>query len=128
MDPIGFALENFDAVGAWRTKEPGGAIDSSGQMANGTPVDGPITLREALAAEPEQFVGIVTEKLLTYARGRGLEPFDMPTVRAIVRDAAAADYRFSEIVLGIANSTAFKMKLAQSAPVTTAALEQGSVE
>jgi hypothetical protein len=128
MDPIGFALENFDAVGAWRTKEPGGAIDSSGQMANGTPVDGPITLREALAAEPEQFVGIVTEKLLTYALGRGLEPFDMPTVRAIVRDAAAADYRFSEIVLGIANSTAFKMKLAQSAPVTTAALEQGSIE
>jgi hypothetical protein len=128
MDPIGFALENFDAVGAWRTKEPGGAIDSSGQMANGTPVNGPVTLREALSTEPEQFVGIVTEKLLTYALGRGLEPFDMPTVRAIVREAAAADYRFSEVVLGIANSTAFKMKLAQPAAVTTAALEQASAE
>jgi hypothetical protein len=120
MDPIGFALENFDAVGAWRTKEPGGAIDSSGQMANGTPVTGPETLRAALTAEPEQFVGIVTEKLLTYALGRGLEAFDMPTVRAIVRDAASDDYRFSAVVLGIANSTAFKMKLAQQPETTTA--------
>jgi mono/diheme cytochrome c family protein len=120
MDPIGFALENFDAVGAWRTKEPGGAIDSSGQMANGTPVDGPDTLRAALTAEPEHFVGIVTEKLLTYALGRGLEPFDMPTVRSIVREAAADDNTFSAIVLGITNSTPFRMKVAQQAETTTA--------
>jgi mono/diheme cytochrome c family protein len=120
MDPIGFALENFDAVGAWRTKEPGGAIDSSGQMANGTPVNGPETLRAALTAEPEHFVGIVTEKLLTYALGRGLEAFDMPTVRSIVRDAANDDYKFSAVVLGIANSTAFRMKAAQQPATTTA--------
>jgi mono/diheme cytochrome c family protein len=122
MDPIGFALENFDAVGAWRTKEPGGAIDSSGQMANGTPVDGPVTLREALSAEPHQFVGIFTEKMMTYALGRGLEPFDMPTVRKIVRDAEAHDYRFSAVVLGIASSPAFTMKVAQPVDVTTAAV------
>jgi cytochrome c5 len=119
MDPIGFALENFDAIGAWRTKEPGGAIDSSGQMANGTPVNGPETLRAALTADPAQFVGIVTEKLLTYALGRGLEPYDMPTVRSIVRGAAADDYKFSSLVLGIANSTAFRMKVAQQPEVTT---------
>jgi hypothetical protein len=118
MDPIGFALENFDAVGAWRTKEPGGAIDSSGQMANGTPVNGPQTLRAALTAQPEQFVGIVTEKLLTYALGRGLEAYDMPTVRRVVRDAAQHDYHFSAVVLGIANSPAFRMKLAQGATDT----------
>jgi hypothetical protein len=125
MDPIGFALENFDAVGAWRTKEPGGAIDSSGQMANGTPVDGPDTLRAALTAEPEHFVGIVTEKLLTYALGRGLEAYDMPTVRSIVREAAQHDYRFSAVVLGIANSPAFRMKVAQdpaAATTTTASV------
>jgi cytochrome c5 len=119
MDPIGFALENFDAIGAWRTKEPGGAIDSSGQMANGTPVNGPETLRAALTADPAQFVGIVTEKLLTYALGRGLEPYDMPTVRSIVRGAAADDYKFSSLVLGIANSTAFRTKVAQQPEVTT---------
>jgi hypothetical protein len=113
MDPIGFALENFDAVGQWRTQEPGGAIDASGQMANGAQVDGPVTLRRALASEPEQFAGIVTEKLLTYALGRGLEPFDMPTVRRIVRQAAADDYRFSALVLGIANSIPFRMKVAR---------------
>ena len=119
MDPIGFALENFDAIGAWRTKEPGGSIDSSGQMANGTPVDGPETLRAALTAEPEHFVGIVTEKLLTYALGRGLEAYDMPTVRAIVRDAAQHDYRFSAVVLGIANSPAFRTKIANDAASAT---------
>jgi hypothetical protein len=125
MDPIGFALENFDAIGAWRTKEPGAAIDSSGQMANGTPVNGPETLRAALTAEPEHFVGIVTEKLLTYALGRGLEAYDMPTVRAIVRDAAEHDYRFSAVVLGIANSEAFRMKVAHddAAATTTAFVE-----
>jgi hypothetical protein len=119
MDPIGFALENFDAIGAWRTKEPGGAIDSSGQMANGTPVNGPETLRAALTADPAQFVGIVTEKLLTYALGRGLAPYDMPTVRSLLRGAAADDYKFSSLVLGLANSTAFRMKVAQQPEVTT---------
>ena len=124
MDPIGFSLENFDAIGQWRTREPGGAIDASGQMANGTPVDGPVSLREALTAEPEQFAGLVTEKLLTYALGRGLEPQDMPIVRAIVREAAAQDFRFSAIVLGVANSVPFRMRVAErqaEGPTTAAA-------
>ena len=110
MDPIGLALENFDAVGRWRTKEPGGVVDATGQLADGTPINGPISLRNALTAKPEQFVRVVTEKLLTYALGRGLEAYDMPTVRSIVRDAAKDDYRFSAIINGIANSTPFKMK------------------
>ena len=89
MDPIGFALENFDAVGAWRTREAGGPIDASGQLADGTQVDGVVTLRDALLARPELFVGTLTEKLLTYALGRGVDAHDMPAVRAIVREAAA---------------------------------------
>ncbi len=124
MDPIGFALENFDAIGQWRTKEPGGAIDASGQMANGAKVDGPISLREALTQNPEQFAGLVTEKLLTYALGRGLEPYDMPIVRQIVRNAAAENYRFSAIVLGVAESTPFRTRIATrpaDGPTTAAA-------
>src|SRR5690606_12094639 len=124
MDPIGFSLENFDAIGQWRTREPGGAIDASGQMANGTPVDGPVSLREALSQDPEQFAGLVTEKLLTYALGRGLEPYDMPIVRAIVREAAAEDFRFSAIVRGVATSVPFRMRVAErpaDGPTTAAA-------
>src|SRR5690606_39198937 len=127
MDPIGFSLENFDAIGQWRTREPGGAIDASGQMANGRKVDGPVSLREALAADPEQFAGLFTEKLLTYALGRGLEPYDMPIVRSIVRDAAAENYRFSAIVLGVARSVPFRMKAAElpaEGPTTAAASSQ----
>ena len=74
MDPVGFALENFDAVGAWRTREAGGPIDASGQLADGTPVDGVVTLRKAILDRPELFVGTMTEKLLTYALGRGVGP------------------------------------------------------
>ena len=82
MDPIGFALENFDAVGAWRTRDAGGPIDASGELADGTKVDGVVTLRQALLSRPEVFVGTMTEKLLTYALGRGLDDHDMPAVRA----------------------------------------------
>ena len=85
MDPIGFALENFDAVGAWRTREAGGTIDASGELADGTKVDGVVTLRNALLSRPDVFVGTMTEKLLTYALGRGLDAHDMPVVRSIVR-------------------------------------------
>lgn len=115
MDPIGLGLENFDAIGRWRTKEQGGAVDARGTMANGAPIDGPQSLRDALTAEPERFVHVVAEKLLTYAVGRGLEPYDMPVVRKIVADAAREDYRFSAIVTGIANSTPFHMKVAAAA-------------
>ena len=92
MDPIGFALENFDAVGAWRVKDGGTLgepIDASGQLADGTRIDGVVELRQALMREPETFVRTMTEKLLTYALGRGLTAVDMPVVRAIVRDARA---------------------------------------
>jgi hypothetical protein len=112
MDPIGLGLENFDAIGKWRTKEPGGAIDAHGQLVDGTPIDGAAALREALTANPEQFARVFTEKLLTYALGRGLEAYDMPTVRKIVRDAADDDYRFAALVQGIANSTPFRMRRA----------------
>jgi mono/diheme cytochrome c family protein len=113
MDPIGFALENFDAVGAWRSSEAGGPIDASGELADGTKVDGVVTLRKALLSRPEVFVGTMTEKLLTYGLGRGLSAPDMPVVRAIVRDAARDEYRFGSLVLGIINSTPFQFRRAQ---------------
>jgi hypothetical protein len=113
MDPIGFALENFDAVGAWRTREAGGTIDASGELADGTKVDGVVTLRNALLGRPDVFVGTMTEKLLTYALGRGLDAHDMPVVRSIVRQSAARDYRFSELVLGIVRSVPFQMRRAR---------------
>jgi hypothetical protein len=114
MDPIGLGLENFDAVGKWRTREPGGEIDAHGQLANGTPISGAAELREALTADPEQFARVFTSKLLTYALGRGLEAYDMPTVRKIVREAEGEDYRFGAIVKGIVNSVPFRMRRAQS--------------
>jgi len=110
MDPIGFALENFDAVGEWRTREAGGAIDASGELADGTRIDGVVALRQALVRQPEMFAGTLTEKLLTYGLGRGLEYYDMPVVRAIVRDAARSDYRFSAIVMEIVRSAPFRMR------------------
>ena len=110
MDPIGFALENFDAVGAWRVNDGETRIDPSDRLADGTEIDGPVTLRRALVARPEQFVSTLSEKLLTYALGRGLTAKDMPAVRAIVRAAGAQDYRMSAIVLGIAQSLPFQMR------------------
>jgi mono/diheme cytochrome c family protein len=117
MDPLGFALENFDAIGAWRVKdrEAGIAIDSSGQLADGTVVDGPVDLREALLAEPTQFVQTLTEKLMIYALGRSVEHYDMSAVRRIVRDAARDDYRFSAILAGIARSEPFTFSTAPAA-------------
>jgi hypothetical protein len=119
MDPIGFALENFDAVGAWRSREAGGPIDASGELADGSAVDGVAALRRALVSHPEVFVSTLTEKLLTYSLGRGLDYPDMPAVRAIVAAAASDGYRFSSIVLGIVNSTPFQMRAARdsSTPV-----------
>jgi hypothetical protein len=110
MDSLGFTMEQFNAVGAWRTREAGAAVDASGSFVDGTALDGVAALRQALLAKPEVFVGTLTEKLLTYGLGRGLQPHDMPVVRAIVRDAAARDYRFSSIILGIVNSAPFQMR------------------
>ena len=115
MDPLGFALENFDAVGRWRVRsESNDAIDASGVLPDGTSFEGPDGMRGALLREPERFVATVTEKLMTYALGRNVESYDMPAVRAIVRDAERNDYRFSSIVLGIVRSTPFQMRMSQS--------------
>ncbi len=111
MDPIGFALENFDAVGHWRKSDDGAVIDPSGTLFEGTHVDGPVALRNMLVARPETFVGVMTEKMLTYALGRGLEYYDMPAVRKIVNDSAANGFRFSSIVAGIVSSPPFQMKI-----------------
>jgi hypothetical protein len=116
LDPIGFALENFDAVGAWRTRDGGtlgDPIDASGQLVDGLRVDGAVALRQALMREPETFVRTLTEKLLTYAVGRGLDAPDMPAVRSIVRDAGRQNYRFTSIVLGIVRSVPFQMRTAE---------------
>ena len=110
MDPLGLALENYNAIGQWQDKDPdaGLLIDASGQLTDGTPVSSPADLWAALTKDPGGFATTFTKKLMTYALGRGLETYDMPTVRAIVRDAAAQDYRLSAIVMGIVNSDAFR--------------------
>lgn len=112
MDPLGFALENFDAIGAWRTKDrfAGTPVDASGELVDGTKVAGPADLIQALTKRPEQFVQTFTEKLMTYAMGRRVEAHDMPAVRQIVRDAARESYRFSSIVTGIVRSAPFQMR------------------
>jgi hypothetical protein len=111
MDPLGFALETFDAVGAWRADDEGVPIDATGQLADGTRVDGVVSLRRAILERPDQFVSTMTEKLLTYALGRGVGSHDMPVVRTIVRHAAEREYRFSSLVLGIVNSAPFQMRV-----------------
>ncbi|HWA23630.1 MAG TPA: DUF1592 domain-containing protein, partial [Caulobacterales bacterium] len=118
MDPLGFALENFDATGKWRTTDAGMPVDASGVLPNGTAFTGPIGLRDALLARKEQFVQAMTQKLLAYALGRQLEAYDMPTVRKIVRDARADDYRWQSIIGGIVKSGPFLMR---TAPTETAA-------
>jgi hypothetical protein len=114
MDPLGLALENFDAIGEWRDKDRQAleAIDASGRLVDGTPVNGPEDLRRALLRRPEQFVQTFTERLMTYALGRSVEAHDMPAVRKIVRDAARDDYRFSALVHGIVRSAPFQMRKA----------------
>ena len=117
MDPIGFALENFDAVGAWREMDSAGAaLDTADVLASGERVSGVAGLRAALLARPDVFVQTLTEKLLVYALGRGLNHEDMPTVRRIVADARAEGYRFSSIVFGIVRSAPFQMRLTAAAP------------
>jgi hypothetical protein len=119
IDPVGFALENFDAVGAWRTRDGGtlgDVIDASGQLADGTQISGVIALRQALLREPETFVRTLTEKLLTYGLGRGLIAADMPVVRAIAREARVRDYAFSSLVLGIVRSVPFQMRITAEGP------------
>ena len=114
MDPIGFSLENFDAIGRWRTKgEDEAPIDAAGGLPSGDTFNGIVGLRQALLKRPDRFVGAVTEKLLTYALGRGVEPYDGPAVRAILRDSQSDDYRFSTVVLNIVKSTPFQLRRSQ---------------
>ena len=132
MDPLGFALDNFDAVGKWRTTDTirtwnvyyissiaNVPIDASGTLPDGTKFDGPVGLRKILMDRPDQFVTTVTEKLLTYALGRGVEYYDQPTVRSIMREASRGNNRWSALILGIVKSTPFQMRSA--AERTTAA-------
>jgi uncharacterized protein DUF1592/uncharacterized protein DUF1588/uncharacterized protein DUF1585/uncharacterized protein DUF1587/uncharacterized protein DUF1595 len=116
MDPLGFALENFDALGKWRTtiSASNTPIDASGALPDGTKFNGPAELRTILLSHPEQFATAVTEKLLTYALGREVEFYDQPAVRKITRDAAANNYRWSSLILGIATSTPFQMRRSQA--------------
>jgi hypothetical protein len=112
MDPLGLALENFDAIGRWRPHMPGGGtIDASGAMPDGTTFDGPADLLALLAQEPTQFATVVTEKLLTYGLGRGMEYYDAPAVRQIIRTAAGDDYSLASLIVGIVQSTPFQMRL-----------------
>jgi hypothetical protein len=128
MDPLGFALETFNGVGEYRTRDASGPIDASGQLADGTKIDGVVGLRQALLKHPEYFVGTLTEKLLTYALGRPLEYYDMPVVRGIVERAARNDYHFSSLITGIVNSEPFEMKkaLEDNVPGATTAEVLGS--
>jgi hypothetical protein len=124
IDPPGFALEHFNSVGQWRElDEKGRTIDSAGVLADGTKVDGPVALREAIAKRPAAFATILTTRLMTYALGRGLEPSDMPVVRSIVKKAALDDYRFASIIAGIVESPLFQMRtrLEPSDPSNTVA-------
>ena len=118
MDPLGLSLENFDAIGQWRTLDTSHRIDASGVLLDGTKVDGPRELRQALLAQRTQFAKAVTEKLLTYALGRGLEYYDAPAVREIDRTAEANDYRWSSLVLGIVKSVPFQLRSAVGARTT----------
>jgi mono/diheme cytochrome c family protein len=117
MDPLGFALENFDAIGEWRSEDryAGTIIDASGSLIDGTAVKSPADLRAALIRRPDQFVQTVTERLMTYALGRTIEYYDMPTVRRIVRESARDKYRFSSIVNGIVRSDPFRMRMVPAA-------------
>ena len=114
MDPAGLSMENFDAIGRWRARsEAGTTVDASGGLPDGSTFSGVAGLRTALLNRPDLFVTTVTEKLLTYALGRGLESYDAPAVRAIAADARSNDYRFSSMVLGIVRSRPFQMRSSQ---------------
>lgn len=113
MDPVGFSLENFDAVGRWRTFDEGQLIDASGGLPDGTSINNFVELEANILKRPEIFVGTMTEKLLTYALGRGIEDYDGPAVRQVVRRAAEHDFRFSSLITGIVSSLPFQMRIVE---------------
>ena len=114
IDPLGFALENFDAIGRFRTMDGKAPVDASGVLPDGTKFDGPAAFRKVLLEQRASYISTLTEKLMTYGLGRGVEPYDMPAVRKVVRDAAAKDYRWSALILGIVRSTPFQMRRSES--------------
>jgi hypothetical protein len=113
MDPVGFSLENYDAVGRWRIAENAASIDASGSLPDGSQFAGVSGLQKAVLSRPEIFVTTFTEKLLTYALGRGIEYYDAPAIRGIVKEAKAQDYKFSSVIIGIVRSTPFQMRRSQ---------------
>jgi hypothetical protein len=117
MDPLGFSLENFDTIATYRDMDrfTRTKIDTSGKLVDGTPVTGPADLQKALLARKDQFAQTFTEKLMTYALGRGVEYFDMPAVRKIVRDTKPGNFKVSSIVMGIVNAPAFQSSMVESA-------------
>ncbi len=121
MDPLGFAMENFDAIGQWRTQDAGVPIDASAVLATGQKVNGVVDLRNQLLARPEQFIGTITEKLMIYSLGRGLDYNDAPTVRAITRNAAKQNYKFTSLVMGVVQSAPFQMRTKRAADGTATA-------
>ena len=122
MDPIGFALDNFDALGRWRVVDASGVkIDPSGVLPDGTRFEGAAGLRQVLLSHPERFVSAMTENLLAYALGRSLEHYDVPVIRSIVRNSAPGEYHFSDLVLGVVNSLPFHTRKAETSQVSTAA-------
>jgi hypothetical protein len=125
MDPIGFSLENFDAMGAWRTKDSGMPIDAAGQLFDGTRLNGPVSLRQAILNHSDAFTGAFTESLLAYGLGRVLETYDMPAVRSIERQAANNDNRLSAYILGIVSSAPFQMRRAEEREPAATGLSGG---
>jgi hypothetical protein len=119
IDPLGLALENFDVTGAWRIKDNGAVVDPVGDLYDGTRLDGPIALRNALLKHQDVFMLSFTESLMTYALGRRVEHFDMPAIRQIVNNAKTKNYRFSAFISGVATSAAFRMGRVAPAETTT---------
>ena len=121
IDPLGLALENFDVTGVWRIRDNGVKVDPAGVLFDGTALDGPIALRSALLKHQDVIMLSFTESLMTYALGRRVEAYDMPTVRAIARDAKRNNYKFSSFISGVANSAAFRMGRVAAVETTTVA-------
>jgi hypothetical protein len=119
MDPLGFSLENFDTIGTYRAMDrfTRTKIDTSGKLVDGTPVNGPSDLRNALLKHPEQFTQTMTEKMMTYALGRDVEYYDMPTIRKIVRESKRENFKFSSIVMGIVTAPEFQSSMVESPAV-----------
>src|SRR5258708_24427268 len=115
MDPIGFAMENFDGVGRWRDRDAGNPIDASGAFPGGARFDGMAGLKEVLLSNPQEFVSTVAEKLLMYGIGRNVQYYDQPAIRAIVKEGARSNYTFSSLVLGVVESIPFQMRETQAA-------------